>query len=56
MTTGEAHSAFAEVNQHVARAGEILKLEAGVIDAITACERELVISESSSVDPRVLMC
>lgn len=54
MTTIEVHSAFAEVNQNVARAGEILELEAGVIDAITACERELVISiplhKSSGID------
>ena len=44
MTTKSAHSAFAEVNQRVAQAGEILKLEKGLIDAISACEREVVIS------------
>ena len=44
MTTKSAHSAFAEVNQRVAQAGEILKLEKGIIDAISACEREVVIS------------
>ena len=54
MTQQEEHSAFAEVNQRVAQAGEILKLEKGVIDAITACEREVVISiplhRSSGID------
>jgi glutamate dehydrogenase (NAD(P)+) len=44
MTTQSPHSAFAEVNQRVAQAGEILKLEKGLIDAISACEREVVIS------------
>ena len=44
MTTTSGHSAFAEVNQRVSQAGEILKLEKGLIDAISACEREVVIS------------
>ena len=44
MTTKSAHSAFAEVNERVAQAGEILNLEKGLIDAISACEREVVIS------------
>ena len=44
MTTKSAHSAFAEVNERVAQAGEILNLEQGLIDAISACEREVVIS------------
>ncbi|NBU94065.1 MAG: glutamate dehydrogenase, partial [Actinobacteria bacterium] len=44
MTTKSAHSAFAEVNQRVAQAGEILKLQQGIIDAISSCEREVVIS------------
>ena len=38
------HSAFFEVNQRVAQAGEILKINKGVINAISACEREVVIS------------
>lgn len=37
-------SAFAEVNELVAQAGEVLKLEKGVVDAISACEREVTIS------------
>ncbi len=39
-----AHSAFTEVNQRVAHAGEILNLDPGVIAAISSCEREVVIS------------
>jgi glutamate dehydrogenase (NAD(P)+) len=44
MTTKSGHSAFAEVNQLVAQAGEILKLKKGLVDAISACEREVTIS------------
>ena len=38
------HSAFAEVNQLVAQAGDVLKLRKGLVDAITSCEREVTIS------------
>jgi glutamate dehydrogenase (NAD(P)+) len=38
------HSAYEEVNQRVRLAGEILNINSGVIQAITACEREVVIS------------
>jgi len=38
------HSAFAQVNQRVAQAGHILKIDQGVINAISSCEREVVIS------------
>ena len=44
MTTKSGHSAFAEVNELVAHAGEILKLKKGLVDAISACEREVTIS------------
>ena len=44
MTTSSGHSAFAEVNELVAQAGEILKLKKGLVDAISACEREVTIS------------
>jgi len=44
MTTKSGHSAFAEVNELVAQAGEILKLKKGLVDAISACEREVTIS------------
>ena len=37
-------SAFAEVNEKVAQAGEILGLKNGVIKALSSCEREVVIS------------
>jgi len=37
-------SAFQEVNQKVAQAGEILGLKPGVIDTLSSCEREVVIS------------
>ena len=37
-------SAFAEVNEKVAQAGEILGLKSGVIKALSSCEREVVIS------------
>jgi len=43
MTHNES-SAFAEVNQKVAQAGEILGLKSGVIKALSSCEREVVIS------------
>ncbi len=39
-----SHSAYEEVNQRVRLAGEILNIDSGVIQAITACEREVVIS------------
>jgi glutamate dehydrogenase (NAD(P)+) len=44
MTTKSGHSAFAEVNELVAQAGEILKLKKGLVEAISACEREVTIS------------
>ncbi len=44
MTTSSGHSVFAEVNELVAQAGEILKLKKGLVDAISACEREVTIS------------
>ncbi len=44
MTTSSGHSVFAEVNELVAKAGEILKLKKGLVDAISACEREVTIS------------
>lgn len=37
-------SAFQEVNERVHQAGQILGLKKGVIDALTSCEREVVIS------------
>jgi len=37
-------SAFAEVNEKVAQAGEILGLKSGVVKALSSCEREVVIS------------
>jgi glutamate dehydrogenase (NAD(P)+) len=37
-------SAFSEVNEKVAQAGEILGLKPGVISALSSCEREVVIS------------
>jgi len=39
-----SHSAYEEVNQRVRLAGELLDIDSGVIQAITACEREVVIS------------
>ena len=44
MTTKSGHSAFAEVNELVAQAGEVLRLKKGLVDAISACEREVTIS------------
>jgi glutamate dehydrogenase (NAD(P)+) len=48
------HSAFAQVNQRITQAGEILNIDKGVIQAISACEREVVISiplhRSSGID------
>ena len=38
------HSAFTEVNDRVAQAGEILGLKPGVIASMQSCEREVVIS------------
>jgi glutamate dehydrogenase (NAD(P)+) len=37
-------SAFSEVNEKVAQAGEILGIKPGVISALSSCEREVVIS------------
>lgn len=37
-------SAFDEVNEKVAQAGELLNLKSGVISALKSCEREVVIS------------
>jgi glutamate dehydrogenase (NAD(P)+) len=42
--THSGKSAFAEVNEKVAQAGEILGLKSGVISALSSCEREVVIS------------
>jgi len=42
--THSGSSAFAEVNEKVAQAGEILGLKPGVIAALSSCEREVVIS------------
>jgi glutamate dehydrogenase (NAD(P)+) len=42
--THSSSSAFQEVNQKVAQAGEILGLKQGVIDTLSSCEREVVIS------------
>ena len=42
--TDSGTSAFAEVNQKIAQAGEILNLKSGVISALSSCEREVVIS------------
>ena len=42
--THSGSSAFAEVNEKVAQAGELLGLKNGVIQALSSCEREVVIS------------
>ena len=42
--THSGSSAFDEVNEKVAQAGEILKIKPGVIKALSSCEREVVIS------------
>ena len=42
--THSGSSAFSEVNEKVAQAGEILGLKSGVISALSSCEREVVIS------------
>jgi glutamate dehydrogenase (NAD(P)+) len=42
--THSGSSAFDEVNEKVAQAGELLNLKAGVIKALSSCEREVVIS------------
>ncbi len=42
--TNKQSSAFAEVNEKVAQAGEILGLKSGVVKALSSCEREVVIS------------
>jgi glutamate dehydrogenase (NAD(P)+) len=44
MTTRSGLSAFAEVNALVAEAGSVLNLKKGLVDAISACEREVTIS------------
>ena len=44
MTTTSSGSAFAEVNELVAQAGAVLNLKKGLVDAISACEREVTIS------------
>jgi len=42
--THSGASAFDEVNEKVAQAGELLNLKPGVIKALSSCEREVVIS------------
>ena len=42
--THSGSSAFSEVNEKVAQAGEILGIKPGVISALSGCEREVVIS------------
>ena len=42
--THSGSSAFSEVNEKVAQAGEILGLKPGIISALSSCEREVVIS------------
>ena len=42
--THSGSSAFSEVNEKVAQAGEILGLKPGVIASLSSCEREVVIS------------
>jgi glutamate dehydrogenase (NAD(P)+) len=42
--THSGSSAFDEVNEKVAQAGELLNLKLGVIKALSSCEREVVIS------------
>ena len=44
MSESKVHNPFAEVNEKVARAGELLNLKPGVISALSSCEREVVIS------------
>lgn len=44
LMTHSKSSAFAEVNEKVAQAGEFLGLKPGVIAALSSCEREVVIS------------
>ena len=44
MTTTSSGSAFAQVNELVAQAGSVLNLKKGLVDAISACEREVTIS------------
>jgi len=44
MNESKVHNPFAEVNEKVARAGELLNLKPGVISALSSCEREVVIS------------
>lgn len=47
------NSAFKEVNEKVKQAGEILGLRSGIIDALTKCEREIVISIPLRSDPDI---
>jgi glutamate dehydrogenase (NAD(P)+) len=42
--THSSSSAFDEVNEKIAQAGELLNLKPGVIKALSSCEREVVIS------------
>jgi len=42
--THSGSSAFDEVNEKVAQAGELLNIKPGVIKALSSCEREVVIS------------
>jgi glutamate dehydrogenase (NAD(P)+) len=42
--THSGSSAFDEVNEKVAQAGELLNLKPGVVKALSSCEREVVIS------------
>jgi glutamate dehydrogenase (NAD(P)+) len=42
--SNSSFSAFDEVNEKVAQAGELLNLKPGVIKALSSCEREVVIS------------
>lgn len=39
-----AHNPFEEVNEKVKKAGEFLNLKPGLLDVLTSCEREVVIS------------
>jgi hypothetical protein len=42
--TTHAHNPFEEVNEKVKKAGEFLKLKPGLVEVLTSCEREVVIS------------
>lgn len=43
-TSTQIHNPFAEVNERVRLAGEILRLKSGIVDVLSSCEREVVIS------------